>query len=153
MKMLKYVLAGLIVFFTVTANSQDRNRDFRIEQLHEQKWQILINQADLSPQEIELVKPVFMQYEQSVWKMHQENHEFFKTAYRNAKNSTPNYAELNDRYIQYEFKEAQMSKNYHLQLRKLLPPETLFKFNKAERDFKRKLLQDLKDHKPRNRQN
>lgn len=153
MKMMKYILSGLLVFLTLTAYAQDNDRNIRIEQLHEQKWQIMISHADLTPREVDLVKPVFMQYEQSIWKLHQENHEFFKAAYKKAKDVKPNYAALNDRYIEYEFKEAQMSKNYHLQLRKLLQPETLFRYYKAEREFKRKLLQDLQDHKPHDRRN
>ena len=153
MKMMKFVLTSLLVLITLTANSQDREKNSRIEKLHEQKWQILISQADLTPQEIDAVKPVFMKYEQSLWKLHQENHEFFKNAYKNLKDVKPNYAELNDRYVDYEFNEAMMTKNYRLQLRKLLQPETLFKFYKAEREFKRKLLQDLQDHKDHYKKN
>jgi hypothetical protein len=153
MKMMKYVLAGLLISITLTANSQENEKNSRIEKLHDQKWQILISHADLTPKEIEAVKPVFMQYEQSLWKLHQDNHEFFKTAYKNLKDVKPNYMELNDRYVEYEFKEALMSKNYHLQLRKLLQPETLFKYYKSEREFKRKLLQDLQDHKDHDRKN
>jgi hypothetical protein len=114
--------------------------------MHARKWQSLITQAQLSPKEIDAVKPVFMEYEQLVWKLHEENHDFFKSAFKNAKNGKPNFAELNDRYVDNEIRDAQMFKNYHLKLRKLLQPETLFKYYRAERDFKRKLLKDLQDH-------
>jgi len=151
MKMMKYVLAGWIVLLSSTAMAQDDHKNSRIDQLHEQKWQILITRADLTPKETDLVKPVFMEYEQTIWRLHQENREFFKAAIKNAKNVKPDYAELNDRYINSEFKEAQLFKNYHLKLRTLLQPETLFKYYKAERDFKRKLLQDLQDRKAQNK--
>ena len=40
-----------------------------------------------------------------------------------------------------------MLKSYHLQLRRLLAPETLFRYYHAEREFKRKLLQDMQDRR------
>ena len=147
MKLMKYALIGMLMVVSSTISAQDNDRNARIEEMHERKWQSLITQAQLSPREIEAVKPVFMQYEQMVWKQHQENREFFKSALKNAKNSKPNYAELNDRYVENEFKEAQQFKNYHYQLRKLLQPETLFKYYKAEREFKRKLLHDIQDRR------
>ena len=147
MKRIKFALLGMLVLLSTTIMAQDDHRFPKIEDLHAFKWQLLSTKAQLTPKEIDIVKPVFMDYEQSIWKMHQEKHEFFKSALKDAKNVKPNYADLNDKYVEYEFKEAQMFKNYHLKLRKLLQPETLFKYYKAEREFKRKLLQDLSDKK------
>ena len=147
MKLIKYCILFLLAFLNTTAFAQDNTKFPKIEDLHERKWQILITQAQLSPKEAENVKPVFIEHENLVWKLHQGNHEFFKSALKNAKNVKPNYAALNDRYIDNEFKEAQLSKIYHIKLRKILDPETLFRYYKAERDFKRKLLHDLQDHK------
>jgi hypothetical protein len=148
---MKYTLMVLLVFLSNTAFAQETNKLSKIEEFHERKWQILITQAQLNPKETEDVKPVFLEHENLMWKLHQENHDFFKSNLKNAKNVKPNYAALNDRYIDNEFKEAQMAKIYHVKLRKILDPETLFRYYKAERDFKRKLLQDLKDRKEHDR--
>jgi len=153
MKWLKYTLLGMLVFLSTIAIAQDDHRFPKIEDLHALKWQCLSSKSQLTPREIDIVKPVFMDYEQSIWRMHQEKHEFFKSALKNAKTVKPNYANLNDKYVEYEFKEAQMFKNYHLKLRKLLQPETLFKYYKAEREFKRKLLQDIQDKKHQDKRN
>ena len=147
MKRMKYTFLGLLMILSSSLLAQDNNRFARIEEMHERKWQNLITQAQLSPNEIEMVKPVFLQYEQTIWKMHQENRDAFRAALNNAKNVKPNYADLNERYVNYQFKEAQLFKNYHIKLRKLLQPETLFKFYKAERDYKRILLREFQDHK------
>ena len=151
MKHIKYAFIVLLLLLSGTIFAQDNDKFPRIEEIHARKWQSLITQAQLSPKEIETVKPVFMDYEHQVWKSHQENREFFRSALKNAKKTKPNYAELNDRYVELEFKEAQMFKNYHLQLRKLMQPETLFKYYKADREFKRKLLLDIQEHKLRDR--
>lgn len=153
MKLMKYAFLGLLVFMTGSIVGQENNdKSQRIEEIHARKWQSLITQAQLTPKEIEAVKPVFTEYEQAVWEMHQENREFFKSVLKNANKIKPNYADLNERYVNLQFKEAQMFKNYHLQLRKLLQPETLFKYYKAEREFKRKLLKDIQEHKLHDRE-
>ena len=145
--MMKFTLIGILLVLSATGFAQDKDRNARIEEMHVRKWQSLITQAQLTPKEIDAVKPVFMEYEQTVWKLHQANREFFKSAMKNASKVKPNFADLNDRYVDFEFKQAQMFKNYHMQLRKILQPETLFKYYKAEREFKRKLLQDLQEHR------
>ena len=147
MKMMKFTLIGILLVLSATGFAQDKDRNARIEEMHARKWQSLITQAQLTPKEIDAVKPVFMEYEQTVWKLHQDNRGFFKSAMKNAGKVKPNFADLNDRYVDFEFKQAQMFKNYHMQLRKILQPETLFKYYKAEREFKRKLLQDLQEHR------
>ena len=144
---MKFTLIGILLVLSATGFAQDKDRNARIEEMHARKWQSLITQAQLSPKEIDAVKPVFMEYEQTVWKLHQDNRGFFKSAMKNASKVKPNFADLNDRYVDFEFKQAQMFKNYHMQLRKILQPETLFKYYKAEREFKRKLLQDLQEHR------
>jgi hypothetical protein len=151
MKRIKYTLLGMLMLLSAAISAQDIHKVPKIEEMHEFKWQCLSTKSQLTPKEIDIVKPVFMNYEQSVWKMHQEKHDFFKSALKDAKNVKPNYADLNDKYVEYEFREAQMFKNYHLKLRKLLQPETLFKYYKAEREFKRKLLRDLRDQKQRDK--
>jgi len=147
MKTTKYMLICLIIMIGQVLQAQENEKFQRIEEMHNQKWQFLVSQAQLSPDDVTKVESIFMSYEKSVWELHQQNREFFKSAMKDAKKSTPNYAELNDRYVDFEFKQAQLFKNYHCQLRKLLQPETLFKYYKAEREFKRKLLQDFQDRR------
>jgi len=147
MKIMKFTLIGILLLLSNIGFAQDNDRFSRIEEMHARKWQSLLSQAQLTPKEIDVVKPVFMEYEQSVWKLHQANREFFKSAMKNANQVKPNFADLNDRYVDFEFKQAQMFKCYHMQLRKLLQPETLFKYYKAEREFKKKLLRDFQEHK------
>ena len=148
MKTLKFMLVSLFVLVGLTAQAQDNDRFPKIEEMHNNKWQFLVEKAQLSADDIAKVQPVFMSYEKSVWDLHQQNRDAFKAAMKDVKKVKPNYADLNDRYVEFEFKQAQMFKNYHMQLRKLLSPETLFKYYKADREFKRKLLQDFQGHRP-----
>jgi len=145
------MLICLTVMIGQVLQAQENEKFPKIEEMHNQKWQFLVFQAQLNPDDIAKVQPIFMSYEKTVWELHKQNREFFKSAMKDAKKTTPNYAELNDRYVDFEFKEAQLFKTYHGQLRKVLQPETLFKYYKAEREFKRKLLQDFQDRRPGDR--
>lgn len=145
MNTIKKLLVGLFVLASTLLQAENRDDFPRIEEMHNNKWEFLVEKARLSPDEIERVRPVFMNYEKTVWNLHRQNRESFKAAMKDAKKIKPNYADLNDKYVDFEFKQAQLFRNYHMQLRKLLPPETLFKYYKAEREFKRKLLQDFQD--------
>ena len=143
MKTIKYSLFLLLLVSCNFLTAQNENRWKKVDQMHEKKWQFLVEQSKLSSKEIELVKPIFMEYEKKVWKQHAKDREFFRAAHNKDKNVKPNYAELNDRYADIELVQAQQFKNYHLKLRKILSPEALYNYYKAERDFKRKLLQDF----------
>lgn len=148
MKTIKFILFSAFVLLGQFLSAQDNDRMPKIEEMHNQKWQFLVAKAQLTPDDVAKVQSVFMSYEKSVWDLHQQNREFFKASMKDAKKVKPNYAELNDRYVDFEFKEAQLFKNYHMQLRKLLSPETLFNYYRAEREFKRKLLQDFQGRRP-----
>ena len=148
MKMFKSWLMMMCLFVAFQASAQDKDRKPIIDDLHENKWQFLVDKAELTPEDVDKVKPVFLAYEKSLWDVHKQNRDAFKCAMKDAKKTKPNYADLNDKYVDFEFKQAQLFKNYHQQLRKLLAPETLFRYYKADREFKRKLLQDFQDRRP-----
>lgn len=147
MKLMKIAILGLVILLSSFASAQNNENKSRvdIDEMHARKWQSLVNEAHLTSKDIEIVQPVFMSYEKSMWTMHQQNHEFFKSALKNAKKVKPDFADLNDHYVENLYKEAQMFKDYHLQLRKLLQPETLFKYYRAEREYKRNLLQEIQE--------
>jgi hypothetical protein len=148
MKTHKNILFGLLIFISSAVAAQDSKSCPKVEEMHARKWQFLVEQALLSAKEADVVKPIFMNYETLVWTQHQQNHAFFKLALKKQAAEKPNYSELNDRYVESEVKQSQLFKSYHLQLRKVLQPETLFKYYKAEREFKRKLLQGMPGRLP-----
>lgn len=147
--MMKYKILGILLLLSSFLYAIDTGSPSMIDQMHLQKWKILVSRAQLNQKEIELVQPVFMEYENAVWSLHQKNREFLKSAFQNKSKGKPNFAEVNDRYADFDFQDAQLFRNYHYKLRKLLSPETLFRYYLAEREFKRKLLRDFQDHGPR----
>jgi hypothetical protein len=146
MKKLNNRLLLLMVFFSSALFAQENKPFPKVEEMHNRKWQFLVDEAKLTPKDAEIVQPIFMEYEKSIWNFHAKNGEFFKSIRNRQNDPTINYSEINDRYAEIEITQAQMFKNYHLKLKKVLQPEMLFKYYRAEREFKRKLLQNLQDH-------
>lgn len=144
---LKHTLVCLLMLLAGFMQAEENERFPKIEEMHNQKWQFLVAKAQLSAEDAKKVQPVFLSYEKSLWNLHQQNREFFRASKKGVKNVKPNYAELNDRFVDFEFKQALLLKNYHSQLCKILEPETLFNYYRAEREFKRKLLQDFHGHR------
>jgi hypothetical protein len=145
MQKIKYKILLLMGFITILVNAQENQPFPKVEEMHNRKWEFLVEKAHLSPQDADAVKPVFLDYEKALWSFHAKNGEFFKSLKNRKNDLSINYSEINDRYADIEITQAQMFKSYHLKLRKILAPETLFKYYKAEREFKRKLLQNLQD--------
>jgi len=147
MKIFKYTLLGTFLLLATVLQAQRSPVCPKVKEMHANKWQYLVEQAQLSTQEQTAVQPVFMEYEITVWRLHDHNRTSFKKALQLSGNEKPNYTEMNDRYVNQEIKKAMMLKSYHQKLRRLLAPETLFNYYKAERSFKRKLLRDMPDHR------
>ena len=147
MKNIKYIILLILVQFTGLIYAQENQSLPKVDEMHNRKWEFLVDKTKLTPKQIEDVQPVFMEYEKALWNFHVKNVEYFKS-FRSRKNDpTLNYSEINDRYAEIEVTQAQFFKSYHLKLKKILPPETLYKYYHAEREFKKNLLQNLQNHK------
>ncbi|MEI6752244.1 MAG: hypothetical protein WCK78_03665 [Paludibacter sp.] len=145
MKTLKYNLLFIFTFICLIVNAQERPPFPKVEEMHNRKWQFIVEKTKLTQAESDATLPVFMEFEKAMWAFHGKNGEFFRSFKDKMKDPNVNYSEINDRYVEMGITQAQLFKNYHLKLRKILPPETLFRYYKSEREFKRELLQDLKD--------
>ncbi|HNX12898.1 MAG TPA: hypothetical protein PKH68_07895 [Paludibacteraceae bacterium] len=149
MRNIKYILlsALLLLSLAIQAETEQRGRP-NVKEMHERKWQFMMNEVELSPAEINAVKPVFLNYEKAIWELHEKDREFFRLSRDRKQGVDINYSELNDKAVNSEISHALLLKNYHLKLRKLLKPETLFNYYQAERKFKRKLLQNMPKNMP-----
>lgn len=147
MKKIKYKLLFLMVLVSSSLIAGENQPFPKVEEMHNRKWQFLTVKSELSPKEIEAVYPIFMEYEKTMWNFHTKNRDFFQSLRNMQGDQKLNYSEINDRYAEIELTQAQLFKAYHLKLRKVLSPETLFKYYRAEREFKRNLLQNIPNHR------
>ncbi|MDR2854019.1 MAG: hypothetical protein LBV31_01795 [Prevotellaceae bacterium] len=116
-----------------------------IEEMNDRKWQEISTQAKLTEDEKKAVYPVFLEYENALWRLNKDTWDCGKKVKQCRKQgdvaNCVNYSEINDKCINNEIKQAAFLKEYHEKLRKLLSAEKLFNYYQAERMFKKKLMQ------------
>ena len=131
----------LVSSYTVAQELKPRHS---VEEIQQMKWKMIVEATKMSAKDIELIQPFFLEHEKSMWNLHQQKRMFFKTEQQKDGEDKVNYAQLNDQYVEFEVKEAELVKKYHSQLKKLLSPQSLYVYYKAQREFKRKLLDDMR---------
>lgn len=142
MKISRYIKLLFLFVFTlsIAANAQTGKRgSVNVEEWHEQKWNFMVNEIGLSPAEAELIKPIFMDYENKNWQLHMQLREFFHKS-RSKKMTDEDFAQINTQMINIEIKKMKYLREYHMKLVGLLKPETLFKYYEAQKTYEPQLL-------------
>ena len=129
----------LLCLTLVSTQAQNRRGKFDVNAFHENKWEFMISDVSLSPSEANAVKPLFLNYEKKNWELHDQTRQLFRQT-RNGNLTEIQYRDLNDKMINNEIKRSQYLREYHLKLRKLLKPQVLFNYYRAEKNFERQLL-------------
>lgn len=116
-----------------------------VEEMHQKKWQYIVENAKLTPQEAAVAQPIFLEYEQAVWNLMEKN----KPAFLKGKNpgTKPNFDQINNAYVNSELQKAQLLKSYYAKLRKVVSAETIFRMGRAERSFRNELIRDWQGNK------
>lgn len=134
-----FTLFLLFVGVNIQAQQNRRGR-INIEEMHQKKWEFMIKELNLSPVEVDAVKPVFLEFERKNWELHREMREFFMKS-RSEKRSDKDFEQLNNRMINVEIKKTRYLREYHLKLSGMLNAETLFNYYRAQKAYERQLLQ------------
>lgn len=112
-----------------------------IDELHNRKWTFIVEKAKLTTDEAERIMPIFMEYENTIWKIAEINRDFYKEFYQKKNNKgEADYQEMNDRYINSEIQKTHLLKAYYSKLKKQLSSESIFKYFNAERSFRKELI-------------
>ena len=131
-------ISMLIVCFA--SQAQDKPK---VDEMHLKKWEFLVRRCQLTPAEIDSVKPIFMKYENSLWQLMENNKDVFNKKPKDNM-SEEEYAKLNDKMMDWETKKAQLYRNYYKKLKVQLSAKTIFKYFDAERAFRQELIKDWK---------
>lgn len=135
-----YVLLLLLVTATVFAQQDVKPS---MDELHNKKWAFIVEKVQLTPTEAARVKPLFLEYEKSIWKIIEDSKPFYRSFHERKENRTEaDYAEMNERFINSELLKAQLLKTYHIKLKKLLSAESIFRYFNAERSFRKDLIEN-----------
>lgn len=140
---LKFVFTALML--SMCLYSQTRST---VEELHNKKWAYLIEKAAISASDAEKIKPLFMSFEQSIWKHAEANRAKVKNFYKDKQNRTrDDYRMMNQQYVDSELHRAEKLRSYYNRLQKILTEEQIFKYLMAERAYKRELMKNWKSQR------
>lgn len=141
---MKSKILFIFLIISVISTAQSKKKSLSFGELTERKWQEICIKANLTDVEKKTVYPIFIEYENAVFTLNKTLWDTFKRVREGKKKSQSiNFAEINDIYINTEIKQANLLKNYHERLKKILSPETFFNYYMAERGFKKNLMRNI----------
>lgn len=121
----------------------------RRENIEAQKVGFLTKKLDLTPEEAQKFWPVYNQYDGKLQELRNKRREDMKNAKENVEGmSDKEIEQLVDNEMTFRQKELDLQKEYHSKFKAVLPIKKVAKLYRADEEFKRFLLNELKDRKP-----
>jgi len=136
--MRRLILCFIVVFASTLLFGQQRNP--QLEELRAKKIAFIKQRVNMTDDEEKAFWPLYNELEQKKWEISRQRDQWRLTK----KDGNTDFAKLNDLYIYSEVTRAKLARTYHEQFKKILPPEKLFRYYIAERDFKEKVLEEIK---------
>src|ERR1035437_151533 len=119
------------------------------ENIEAQKVAFITKKVELTPEEAQQFWPVYNQYQGKLQELRKKRRQDIKEAKENFEAMTDKDVEqLVDDEIVFRQKELDIQKEFHSKFKTLLPIKKVAKLYQAEEQFKRYLLNELKDRRP-----
>ncbi len=144
---MKKILAWAFLFCITIgfAAAQEEGQEGRREKIESQKVSFLTTKLNLSPEEAKAFWPVYNKYQE-------ETHNLRKSKHADRINARKNFDTMSDKDLEKlvdgeiisRQAELDILKKYHAQFKQVLPIKKVALFYKAEQDFKRELLKQIK---------
>jgi len=144
MRKVKRIFCVLFAIISITVNAQDKRPER--ENVEAMKIGFLTDRLDLSPEEARKFWPVYNQYSDEMEKLRKSRRLILMEARQNMEEMSDAEAEkFVDSELKFRQDELDIMNKYHPRFKSILIPRKVAKLYKAEEDFKRKLLEMLKD--------
>jgi hypothetical protein len=146
MKTLKIIAVALIMIQVAAAQEMNREKKERFESM---KIGFITQRLDLTPEEAKVFWPVYNKYSDELEQLRKNRVKNLLNARDNFENmSDADLEKAVDNEIAFRSSEVDIMKKYHPQFKKILPVRKVAKLYKAEEEFKRKLVEMLRERKP-----
>ena len=147
MKRISY-FSPFICFLLLVSTALAQDVSDKQEYIESMKISFLTKKINLNPEEARVFWPVYNQYQQELEELrkgHKKETEAIKDAF--AEMSDRDIEKMVDSEIIFREKETEIMKKYHPQLKKILPIRKVALLYKAEEEFKRHLIRQIKSGK------
>lgn len=133
-----------VLFLLIGASfAQQRGPRISKDDVINNKWLYVIEKTGLTEAEKQKVEPIFKDTELEIWNLLEKNREVFRNNHRKADKSAVNYEAINDAMVNFEIENARIQQKYYQKLKKILPAQTINRLLKAEKSYKRELMQKV----------
>jgi len=143
MKRLLFFTGMLMLFSGLQAQERPNNHQQMLNEIRQKKVAFIQQRLNLTPEQAKQFWPLYYEYEQKRWDIMKASRENFRHN-KGEKGKIANYEQMTDNMINFDLMRAQLAKTYYEQFKRILPPQTLFQYYVADKDFKEWLLQDIK---------
>ncbi len=135
--MKKTVLLALMVAMSVVAVAQTKKK-FDKEEMKAQKVAYITEKVQLTPDEAQQFWPLYNELQEKIRLVHKQRFELEKSI--DEASSTADYERVNDAMVQSRVEMATLRKTYYEKYKQVLSAEKIHRLFKAERGFKKVLL-------------
>jgi hypothetical protein len=115
------------------------------EELEAQFIAYVTNELSLTPDESKAFWPVYNQFQEEMKTLRKERRESMKSAKEDGEITDDEAEKLIQKQFEFKQKELDLEKKYHTEFKKVLPVKKVAKLYRTEEQFKRKLLDKMRD--------
>jgi Spy/CpxP family protein refolding chaperone len=131
------LLCALILpvnFLTLSAQT-DQNRRMNMADYEKRKREYVTKEAGLTQEEAGKYFPLSNELTQKKFKLYRSHRDKVQRIRENSNISEKEYRKMLEDDVDVKLKEAALDKEYSAKFEKVLPPEKLYKAQRAEKDF------------------
>ena len=144
-----FIMASVSVFSQTQMPAPHKKGARQKENIESLKVAFITNKLDLTPEEAQQFWPVYNQYSDKV-------QELRKKRRLESKEAKHNFDQMSDKEMEqavdndliFRQKEIEVQKEYHVKFKSVLPIKKVAKLYQAEEQFKKVLLEKLRDGPP-----
>lgn len=139
----------LCFFLIASLSAQDGRKGQKEERIRSLRIAFITEKLQLTPQESEQFWPIYNEYEKERRKMRTE----MKKGRKGTDISDSEADEMVDASLAMQEEQIQLKRRYYERMKKVIPSQKLVMLDKAEKEFRRKVVKEIKRRKEERRSN
>lgn len=134
-----------LCFFVLTTIVAQNNRPPRMskEEIMKNKWDFIVEKADLTPANAKIIHPLFLEYENEVWSLMEQNRQLFREARRRRDREKIDFERINEAFVNFDIQKANAQRAYYQRLKRVISAEVIYEMFNAERIYRQRLIQRI----------
>ena len=135
----------IILLFSSSASSQPGRKFEKNDEIKKKQIEFIIKELQLTEKEKKAFVPIYNAYNSKREVLHMKKRKSMRNFRQNSLNmSNDDLIALSDQLVDTDVQIAQLGKTYNEKFKTVLPPLKVILLHKAEQEFKRHLIQTLK---------